>query len=253
MSPLKLVGTSFLPSNRISTRAFLSDEPAWTTQCSRVEHRVRSTGGSSRLAMSLAIFVAIATSGCGRAPASDRWREEVQLSDGRVIVVKRGASFRDRTPLGDAPLVTVVGTTIQFDVPNVTSPKWSTDLIATTLDVDRATGRFVIVATTLWCEAWHRNGRPAGWRWAFELRDGRWVPVPVPASVPFGSSNLLPVAHDRYGGAQSSFVSLAEKRALISSVDYVSPIDTDEQLRTRYLASQSQLCIERQPLQGARQ
>jgi hypothetical protein len=203
--------------------------------------------------LSLAILVAIATSGCGRAPASDQWREEVQLSDGRVITVTRGAKFRDETPLGSAPAVTVVGTTIEFDLPDVASPKWSTDLIATTLDVDRTTGRFVIVATTLWCEAWHRNGRPAGWRWAFELRDGRWAPVPVPASMPFGKGNLLPVAYDRYGGAQSSFVSLAEKRAIISSEDYVSPIDTDEQLRTEYLASQSQLCIERQPLQGARQ
>jgi hypothetical protein len=204
-------------------------------------------------AWSLAVLLLLAVGGCSRAPASDRWREEVQLSDGRVVVVTRGARYRDETPLGDAPAITIVGTSIQVDGPNAPTPEWSADLIAATLDVDRATERLVIVATTNWCEAWHRNGRPANWLWAFELRDGLWTAVPVPAGARFGGGNLLPISHDRYNGAQESFVSLSAKRALISSVDFVSPLETNEQLRARYLASRSRLCIEREPLQRASQ
>jgi hypothetical protein len=201
--------------------------------------------------MSLATVAMFATSGCGRAPASDQWREEVQLSDARVIAVKRGAQFRDQSPMGGPRSVTIIGTSVQIDGPSVMTPKWTSELTATDLNVNRETGRFVIVATTRSCAAWHRNGRPTDWRWAFELRDGRWDAVPVPENAPFATGNLLPISHDRYGGAQRSFVSLADKKKLISSADFVSPQETNERLRADHLAGRSRGCIESEPLQDA--
>jgi hypothetical protein len=195
------------------------------------------------------VAVVMYRGGCDGIPDNLKWREEVQLSDGRVVVVTRRAKLRDETPLGDSPAITVVGTSLRVDGPNVQTPPWSGDAIATRLDVDRVTGRFVIVATTDWCAAWHRGGRPANWLWAFELQDGVWTAVPVPTNALPRMGNLLPVAYDRYGGAQRSFVSIADKKALISSVDYVSPLETNDEMMAEYLAGQGRLCIERQPLQ----
>jgi hypothetical protein len=104
----------------------------------------------------------LAMAGCNR--MSETWKEEVRLSDGRLIVVKRtakGSITRDiaMRATGWKPSETTLR------IPQADSgaapPVWRSNLIPVVMDYDTATATWSVVATYMWCSTWYEMGRPA--------------------------------------------------------------------------------------------
>lgn len=114
------------------------------------------------LGLTLLCALVLATASCSR--MSQSWKEEVRLSDGRLIVVKRtakGTMLRDMAmrPTGWEPGETTVR--IPHTDGDVKPPVWRSSLIPVVMDYDRASSTWSVVATYLFCSAWYDMGRPA--------------------------------------------------------------------------------------------
>ena len=99
--------------------------------------------------------------GCSR--MSESWKEEVRLSDGRLIVVKRtakGTLTRDiaMRATGWKPKETTLR------IPQMDGaaepPVWRSHLIPVVMDYDPASSTWSVVATYMWCSTWYDMGRP---------------------------------------------------------------------------------------------
>jgi hypothetical protein len=95
---------------------------------------------------------------------SETWKEEVRLSDGQLIVVKRtakGTITRDiaMRAIGWKPRETTLR------IPEVDGfanpPEWRSGLIPVVMDYDPASSTWSVVATYMWCSTWYDMGRPA--------------------------------------------------------------------------------------------
>lgn len=99
--------------------------------------------------------------GCSR--MSESWKEEVRLSDGRLIVVKRtakGTITRDiaMRATGWKPKVTTLRIAQVEGAAN--PPVWRSALIPVVLDYEPASSTWSVVATCMWCSTWYDMGRP---------------------------------------------------------------------------------------------
>ncbi|MDQ1108636.1 hypothetical protein QE424_001795 [Stenotrophomonas rhizophila] len=99
--------------------------------------------------------------GCSR--MSESWKEEVRLSDGRLIVVKRttkGTITRDiaMRATGWKPKETTLRIA-QVDGA-AKPPVWRSFLIPVVMDYDPASSTWSVVATYMWCSTWYDMGRP---------------------------------------------------------------------------------------------
>ena len=99
--------------------------------------------------------------GCSR--MSESWKEEVRLSDGRLIVVKRtakGTITRDiaMRATGWKPKETTLRIA-QLDGA-ARPPVWRSFLIPVVMDYDPASSTWSVVATYMWCSTWYDMGRP---------------------------------------------------------------------------------------------
>ncbi|MDQ1062664.1 hypothetical protein [Stenotrophomonas sp. SORGH_AS_0282] len=100
--------------------------------------------------------------GCSR--MSESWKEEVRLSDGRLIVVKRtakGTITRDiaMRATGWKPKETTLRIA---QVEGATKPPvWRSFLIPVVMDYDPASSTWSVVATYMWCSTWYDMGRPS--------------------------------------------------------------------------------------------
>lgn len=99
--------------------------------------------------------------GCSR--MSESWKEEVRLSDGRLIVVKRtakGTLTRDiaMRATGWIPRETTlrIGQVDGAAKPHV----WRSHLIPVVMDYDPASSTWSVVATYIFCDTWYDMGRP---------------------------------------------------------------------------------------------
>jgi len=100
--------------------------------------------------------------GCSR--MSETWEEEVRLSDGRLIVVKRTA--KGTLTRGIAMRATgwipreITLRTGQEDGA-AKPPVWRSHLIPVVMDCDPDSSTWSVVATYIFCDTWHDMGRPS--------------------------------------------------------------------------------------------
>lgn len=104
----------------------------------------------------------LAMVGCNR--MSETWKEEVRLSDGRLIVVKRTAKGRITRDIA----MRATGwkpTEITLRIGQVDGaakpPVWRSELIPVVMDYEPASSTWSVVATHMWCDTWYDMGRPA--------------------------------------------------------------------------------------------
>ena len=131
--------------------------------------------------------------GCSR--MSESWKEEVRLSDGRLIVVKRtakGTLTRDiaMRATGWKPKET------PLRIPQLDGaaepPVWRSDLLPVVMDYDPASSTWSVVATHLSCITWYDMGRPASQYVQYiSVGGGAWQVVPLQPGWAGRRANLL--------------------------------------------------------------
>lgn len=99
--------------------------------------------------------------GCNR--MSESWKEEVRLSDGRLIVVKRTAKGSITRDMAMRATGWEPGeTTLRIAQDGIVNPPvWRSALIPVVMDYDSASSTWSVVATHLSCVTWYDMGRPA--------------------------------------------------------------------------------------------
>jgi len=131
--------------------------------------------------------------GCSR--MSESWKEEVRLSDGRLIVVKRtakGTITRDiaMRATGWKPKETTLRIA-QVDGA-AKPPVWRSFLIPVVMDYDPASSTWSVVATYMWCSTWYDMGRPTSPYVQYISVGGEaWRVVPLQPSWVGRRANLL--------------------------------------------------------------
>jgi hypothetical protein len=131
--------------------------------------------------------------GCSR--MSESWKEEVRLSDGRLIVVKRTAKGRITRDMamratGWIPRETTVRIG-QVDGA-AKPPVWRSDLIPVVMDYDPASSTWSVVATYMWCSTWYDMGRPVSPYVQYISVGGEaWRVVPLQPALVGRRANLL--------------------------------------------------------------
>jgi hypothetical protein len=153
----------------------------------------RRNGGKLRRALPLSGFALLAACGIGDPSGLGPWQEEVQLSDGRVILVERVEDSTVRKPIGDAGGAFLNETTLKVVAPAELAaalPMLTTRFRPLILDFDPTIGTwFVIAFDERVCMDRIRkrvkgemdatgliNLRP---NFEYQLQQGRWVEVPV--------------------------------------------------------------------------
>ncbi len=148
----------------------------------------RSFAGLRALALAALVVVLVA---CGDRKIA--WTEEVQLSSGEVIVVKRTAVTQQFGEVGGAG-----GWEAEFMTLEVGRPKqpgdpapWSFPYVPVLFDRDPASQEWFVVATFYTCERWHELGQPklpyAEWRY----RAGHWQRVGLSPTHVGRAANML--------------------------------------------------------------
>ncbi|MFI8716336.1 hypothetical protein ACIGHF_00365 [Stenotrophomonas sp. NPDC077464] len=131
--------------------------------------------------------------GCSR--MSESWKEEVRLSDGRLIVVKRtakGTITRDiaMRATGWKPKETTLRIA-QVDGA-AKPPVWRSFLIPVVMDYDPASSTWSVVATYMWCSTWYDMGRPVSPYVQYISVGGEaWRVVPLQPALVGMRANLL--------------------------------------------------------------
>jgi len=131
--------------------------------------------------------------GCSR--MSESWKEEVRLSDGRLIVVKRtakGTITRDiaMRATGWKPKETTLRIA-QVDGA-AKPPVWRSFLIPVVMDYDPASSTWSVVATYMWCSTWYDMGRPVSPYVQYISVGGEaWREVPLQPALVGRRANLL--------------------------------------------------------------
>ena len=131
--------------------------------------------------------------GCSR--MSESWKEEVRLSDGRLIVVKRtakGSITRDMAmrATGWVPRETTLRIA-QVDGA-AKPPVWRSGLIPVVMDYDPGSSTWAVVATYMFCDTWYDMGRPASpYVQYISVGGDAWRVVPLQPGLIGKRANLL--------------------------------------------------------------
>lgn len=126
---------------------------------------------------------------------SESWKEEVRLSDGQLIVVKRtakGTLTRDiaMRATGWKPKETTVRIG-QVDGA-AKPPVWRSHLIPVVMDYDPASSTWSVVATYIFCDTWYDMGRPVSpYVQYISVGGDAWRVVPLQAGLIGKRANLL--------------------------------------------------------------
>jgi hypothetical protein len=131
--------------------------------------------------------------GCSRMGQS--WKEEVRLSDGRLIVVKRtakGSITRDiaMRATGWKPKETTLR--IAQVEGAAKPPVWRSALIPVVMDYDPASSTWSVVVTHMFCGTWYDMGRPTSLYVQYISVGGEaWRVVPLQPAWVGRQANLL--------------------------------------------------------------
>ncbi len=133
------------------------------------------------LRQTLLCTLVLATVGCSR--MSESWKEEVRLSDDRLIEVERTAKGRITRDIAMRATGWIPEeTTIR--IPQLDGyakpPVWRSGLIPVVMDYDRASSTWSVVATYMFCSTWYDMGRPASSYVQYDSVGGEaWRVVPL--------------------------------------------------------------------------
>ena len=152
---------------------------------------------------------------------SAQWEEEVQLSDGRVVVVAVKVQYATIGEVGGPSTRVRRQTTVRIKPgQGLPDTAWSEDLAAVLLDFDSVANELVLVATIVVCEQWERWGRPRPAYIEFRSRGGKWRhQTPFTQALFDRQVNLLQTWAAQTRG---SYVTLAQKRGLDSDMGIAS-------------------------------
>lgn len=131
--------------------------------------------------------------GCNR--MSESWKEEVRLSDGRLIVVKRtakGSITRDIAMRATGWKPTELTLRLPQADGAATPPVWRSVLVPLVMDYDPASSTWSVVATHMFCSTWYEMGRPASHYVQYISVGGEaWRVVPLQSGWAGRRANLL--------------------------------------------------------------
>ncbi len=154
--------------------------------------------------------------------SSVRFREQIQLSSGEVILVDRLFKTESFGEIGgpggwDAKFNSIeVIESNELDTP----PIWTSDagLIPILFDRDRNTKEWYLVTTFYSCQAWYQLGRPSLPYAEFRLRNNIWQSVPLTPSLIGRSANVLTTIRNK---EELALHTLATKRERMSDARIV--------------------------------
>ncbi len=155
--------------------------------------------GSCRMkAFTPAIWVATCASLLACTPAEHAeqysWREEVTLSDGRIITVERAATWDEVRPRDKSRSYVVRSHTIGFPKESGRAPVPTWHALyenVLLLDVDPSTGEYFLVTYPRICRRHAQAGWPRPPYIEHRLRDGEWTQVPFAAEHLGRRANML--------------------------------------------------------------
>lgn len=136
------------------------------------------------LYVSLLLVGALLLQGCDD-KNNKQWEEEIQLSDGNIVWIKRTAHF-ERTNtgwlsrLGDAASRgRIMNMELTIDIPETAfalkPPIWRFNAVPLLLDYDKEKKTWIIVGGYFYCDSWEAAGEPALNRWQYVVKDGQWI------------------------------------------------------------------------------
>jgi hypothetical protein len=154
---------------------------------------------------------------CERFNGRAQWEEEVQLSDGRVVVVAVKVQYATISEVGGPSTRVRRQTTVRIKPGHgLPDTAWSEDLAAVLLDFDSQAQELVLVATIIvrdQCERWER---PCPAYLEFRLRDDQWQrQLPLTDALFGRPANLLQTWAAQTRG---DYVTLQQKRGLDSDM-----------------------------------
>ena len=130
------------------------------------------------------------------------WSEQMTLSDGSLLVVRRGVvgnSFGRSRVQPEAWLPSSFSIDVSKSFSGV--PIWRAQLRPIFLDLVAPNGNIVIIAEPKDCDEWSRIGKPNPPYLAYELQEHVWTQIEVPLQFLGRSANLLRTP--RFTGEQS--------------------------------------------------
>jgi hypothetical protein len=148
--------------------------------------RVRSTAAFSVVASSV-FFLA----GCGKVNLN--WNEQVELSDGKRVLVKRTAKGDKLGEIGGPGGWTTKEMTVEIISPEVADKpgEWRARWVPMLIDRDSRTREWFVVATFYTCVDWYDLGRPALPYMQYTYRSGAWVQTELQPTHYGRPANLL--------------------------------------------------------------
>jgi hypothetical protein len=156
----------------------------------------------------VALVVLLVALGCERPSSS--WKEEVELSDGRVITVSRAQRWRTMHPPGASKQYLDDYMTLAIETQSGEPVEWQgTGETPMLLDIERSSGEYLLITLPSLCDRYRGLGEPEPPYVEYRLRHGNWVRAPFSEELVGRRPNLL--LWPRPTG-ESERVSLAQKR-----------------------------------------
>jgi hypothetical protein len=158
-----------------------------------------------------AVWIVVVSAIAGCSEKSPSWREDVLLSNGTVVRVRRTHRYEVRSAVGGPTIVKPIEYRLEVVASSgKTPPPWVGTLDPLLLDLDPVTGEYVLLCSTSMVDVWKQNGSPKDPPyWEFRLHEGQWQRHEL-RPIWFGrATNLLPSAE--WISNPLSVVTLAKK------------------------------------------
>jgi hypothetical protein len=139
------------------------------------------------------------------------WKEEIQLLDGRIILVKRTAHGKPLGEIGGPGGWEPSEMTLEIDDPAIADkpPEWRFRYVPMLFDYDAINHEWFIVATFVTCTPWYDLGRPKLPYIEYRTRQGKWEVVPLDTALIGRKANLLTGVRS---GGEPSLIRLEDKK-----------------------------------------
>lgn len=143
--------------------------------------------------LSLLVLCVALLNACGQVDL--KWSEEVQLSSGKNIIVKRAAKGKKIGEIGGPGGWEQKEMSVEIDAKDseiFNPPVWRTAYVPVLLDYDTSRKEWLIVATFYTCQGWYDLGRPKLPYVEYRVaNDGQWRIVPLDAALIGRKANML--------------------------------------------------------------
>jgi hypothetical protein len=121
------------------------------------------------------LLLALGVTACSRVPEAFTWTEQVSLSDGRTITVRRTVRHENRTTVGGPAEVGIVGSEVVALEPRDAFPPWSAPLVLKLIEFDSEKGQWVFIAKADDCRSWAAVGRHRTKSVVYRSTNGTWT------------------------------------------------------------------------------